>query len=412
MKLNKHLLAFFALSGLLSFTACSDDDSTAINDETPGSSKTEQYVIAASDSQNSYLFTTDDLSQGSVSPKNSLQVIGTPSWFFAGDDALYSFVYRKGDPGTTQSFALGNDGKIQARKEVNLTVSMQSKALIDDMIYLQYSSRNYAEPEATFYKINTENEAVTGPMVINTKELAPNGEVAYVTDIAGYKDYVLVGFRTIFAGENGAETFGSNYTDHTYLAVFDKNMGFVKLLQDSTRTGVIAGQKRSGGETGIEPVENGDIYVFSSALDAPEVPSGVLKINNGSLAFDQDYFFNISEASGGYKLYKTYYVGENTFVLQMFTEKGVASASPKDTRHKFAVVNVADKTFNWVSGVPDYIQSIGAPYVDKDNDKVVFPIESNGYPTLYIVDAKTATMTAGLQIKAEGVNAIGKLSVE
>lgn len=414
MKIKKIVYLSIVLSGFLSLTACSDDDE--IIDNTgggDGEEATAQYVIAATDSENSYLVTAENIAEGSVSPQdgNGEQIIGTPSWYFYNDVAAYSFVYRKGDPGTMQSYSLDANGELVSRNEIDLQVSIQSRGIIDDEMYVQYSSRNYEEPVATFYIINGETQAVQGPFTIDTEALAGNGEYAYITDIAQYNDNVLIGYRTIKAGEDGGDSaFNSDYNDRTYVGVFNKGLELQKVIEDSGRTGVIAGQNRSQGETGIEPVENGDIYVFSSALDAPEVPSGVLKINNGTFEFDQDYFFNISEASGGNKLYRSFYVGESTFVLQMFSEENVASASPVDTRNKFAVVNVANQTFDWVTGVPDNIQSIGNPYIDEDNNEVVFPIETNVYPTLYIVDADNATMSAGLEVVAEGIGAVGKLS--
>lgn len=402
-----------ALGGLLALTSCSEDENPVTNEE-ENNAVTEQYVIASSDTENTYLLTTEKVSEGSISPQNtnSTQVLGTPIWYFFKDQALFSFVYRKGDPGTTKSFVLNDQGELEVRNEIDLQVSMQSKAIIGDEIYLQYSSRNYAEPAATFYKINGNTEVVSGPFTINTEELAGNGETAYLTDIAGYKDYILVGYQSINAGENGGETWTSTHYDHTYVGVYTKDFEFVKRIEDTGRTGFVAGQSRSQGETGIEPVENGDVYVFSSAMGIKELPSGVLKINNGTLAFDKDYFFNISEASGGYKLYRTHYLGENTFVLRMFTEKNTASGSPADTRFKFAVVNVVDKTFDWVTGVPDGILSIGVPYVNKKDNEVVFPIETSLYPTLYTIDANTASMTSGKEVVAEGVQAVGRLSIQ
>lgn len=417
--MRNYLSIGLATVGLFALIACSNDDDLPVNDggqETPVVG--DQYVVIANDTKNSYMMTTDDISDGKISPQNTenKQVLGTPSWYFYEDVAAYSFIYRKGDPGTTQSFVLGENNALKSRNEIDLSVSMQTIASIDDYIYLGYSSRNYEEPEATYYKINPHTQTVEGPLVIDTKALAnfeDTQEIAYTTDIAGYKDYILVGYRTIMAGAQGEShsTFDSNYDNITRVAVFDKNFNLVKIIKDSGRTGVVAGQRRGGARTGIEPVENGDVYVFSSALNLPEVPSGVLKINNGTLEFDQNYFFNISEASGGFKVFRSYYVGNNTFVLRMFSEKNIASASPSDLRRKFAVVNVADETFTWVTGVPTNILSIGTPYIDKADNKVVFPMETSGYPTLYLVDAEMATMTAGVEVIAEGIDAVGKLSV-
>ncbi len=416
--LNKKLYLSFALAAVLGFTSCSDDDddvSSTGGGSGSSSNGSEQYVVAATSEENSYLLTTEDISEGELSiVGDGLQVVGTPSWYFFKDVAAYSFVYRQGDPGTTQSYILNEEGDLEGRNELDLQVSIQSRGIIGDEMFVQYSSRNYIEAVSTFYKINGETQGVTGPITVDTEELANNGEYAYITDITEYNGQVLVGYRTIKAGSDGEDNaFNSDFNNSTKIAVYNEDLELQQRIIDEGRTGNVAGQQRSQGETGIEPVENGDIYVFSSAIDAPDVPSGILKINNGTMEFDEDYFFNISEASGGYKLYRTYYVGDNTFVLRMFSDEGSATTTPGDIRNRFAVINVIDQSFNWVeTGVPSNITGIGTPYVDTDKNQVVFPIETEGYPRLYILNTDNNTMTAGTEVVAESISAIGKLSNE
>lgn len=415
MKFIRQSILSLLFGGFLLLASCSSDDNNdGKADDNPFAE--EQYMVVATDSENSYLMTVTDIAEGSISPNssNSLMVMGTPTWYFAEDIAAYGFIYRQGDPGTTQSFALNHEGKLQSRNEINLTVSIQSRAFINDKIYVEYSSRNYLQPTATFYKIDPYTQAVSGPFTINTEEIAGNGEYAYLTDIAAVNDDILVAFRTIRAGSDGNEDdlFASDFNDHTRIAVLNQDLELQKVITDTGRTGNIAGQFRGGAETGIEVTDNGNVYAFASALDGEGVDSGVLKLNTDTMEFDEDYFFNISEASGGYKLYRSYYVGGNTFVLRMFTDAGIASASPDYTRTKFAVVNVVDQTFDWVANVPSGILEIGEPFVDKSKKEVVVPIETSGYPKLYIINTQTAQMTEGLEIKAEGLTGVGKLRIQ
>src|SRR5699024_2893307 len=290
---------------------------------------------------------------------------------------------------------------------------MQVRGDYKDNLLVGYSSRSHTDPVATFYKINATTEAISDEIVVPTDTLAPQGEIAYFTDIAQYGDYILAGFRTISGGaDDELGTFGSEHLNETFIAVYDKNFNPVKVIHDSGRTGQIAGQTRSQGRTGIDQVDNGDVYVFSSAIEAPDVPSGVLKINEGELAFDQDYFFNISEASGGSDVYRTYYMGGTTFIVRMFD--GQASANPDVPRTGFAVVDVAQKTFTWVEdGVPSEISAISAPYIDKDNNQLIYGITTpDTRPHLYSIDPETATMTQGTEVVAEGILGIGKLTIQ
>lgn len=284
--ISKSFIALL-LSGCFFLTSCNDDKDDLGDGSENEPIAMEQYVIMATDSENTYLTTTTDISEGSVSPNgnNSKQVIGTPSWYFAKDLAAYGFVYRQGDPGTTQSFDLNEEGKLSERNEIDLTVSIQSKALINDQIYLEYSSRNFEEPTATFYKIDPVTQGVAGPFVLSTDNLADNGEYAYFTNMKDVNGKILMGFRTIKAGSDGNEDdlFASDYNDHTYIAVYNQDLELEKVIEDTGRTGLIAGQFRGGAETGIEKTDSGEVYAFASALDGEGVPSGILKIDTNTM---------------------------------------------------------------------------------------------------------------------------------
>lgn len=405
----KHNLSVLALGSVfLTFTACSKDDD--VRSIQPDINEEYQYVIAASSGENSYLLQTTSIDEGSIGAKGGIQVIGDRSWYFYKDLAAYSFIYSQGDPGKTSSFVLNESGVLTSRKEMGLEKSLQTRGVYNDYIFGAFSSRSYTDPVATFYKINAKTEAVSDEIPVNTENFTGNGEMGYFTDIAQYGEYLLAGVRTIKAGADGGTWTDTDFADSTFVAVFDENLKLKSLIRDGGRTGQVVGQAKSNGETGIEVVDNGDVYVFSSATNSPTAPSGVLKINKGELEFDDNYFFNISEASGGHKLWRVYYVGGSQFVLQMYSSPGQAGVTDAVIT-KFAVVDVASKSFAWVTaGVPADILEIGIPLIDRDMARVVFPISTSGaYPHLYIVNASTKTMTKGIEVVAEGIKGIGKL---
>lgn len=373
-----------------------------------------QYVIAAGVGENSYLLQANGIEDGSVSTVgNGIEVLGSRSWYFYKDFAAYSFLYSQGDPGVTSSYTLDQNGYLQSRQELGLEVSIQSRGIYKNNIIIQYSSRSYTNPVATFYKVDVENEALSSEIAVNTENFAGNGEMAYFTDFTEYQDKILAGFRTISGGaDTTLGTFGSLYTDSTYLAVFDENLNLERIIRDGGRTGQVAGQARSQGETGIEVVDNGDVYVFSSAIDDEDVPSGVLKINAGSWDFDPSYFFNISQASGGQKVYRVYYMGGKTFVLHMFDDPNTASASPSATRTSWAVLNLETENFQWVTGLPADIDDLGTPYIDREENRLVLPVTATGgsYPHLYLINPDDATATQGIEVVGESVLGIGKLT--
>src|SRR5699024_12547132 len=91
-----------------------------------------------------------------------------------------------------------------------------------------------------------------------------------------------------------------------------------------------------------------------------------------------------------------------------------ASENPDVSRSGFAVFDVAKKTFTWVEdGVPSEISAISAPYIDKDNNQLVYGITTpDTRPHLYSIDPETATMTQGTEVVAEGILGIGKLTIQ
>jgi len=408
---TKHNIFLVALgSMLLTFSACSKDDKNGPEMPTDGDY---QYVIAASSGDDSYLIQTNNIDEGSISAKGGIHVLGNRSWYFYKDFAAYSFIYAKGDPGKTSSFILNGEGKLTPRKELGLNKSIQTRGVYNDYIYAAFSSRTSTDLVATFYQINTKTEAVSNEITVNTKNFTGNGEMAYFTDIVQYGDYVLAGVRTIKGAdpENPNRPWAdTDFADSTFVAVFDKDLKVKTIIRDGGRTGQILGMSQANGETGIEVVDNGDVYVFASATSSSTAPSGVLKINKGKLEFDQDYFFDISKASGGNKLWRVYYVSDNKFVLQMYTNAGQAGVT-EGVITKFAVVDVANKTFDWVeTGVPGDILEIGTPLIDREENRVVFPITtSSEYPHLYSINPSTKSMTKGIEVVAEGIKGIGKL---
>jgi len=403
---KKHNIFLLALgSMLLTFSACSKDDNNGPEIPADGDY---QYVIAASSGENSYLVQTDNIDGGSIRAQGGVQVLGNRSWYFYNDFAAYSFIYSQGDPGKTSSFVLNDKGLLTPRKELGLNKSIQTRGVYNEYIYAAFSSRASTDPVATFYQINTKTEAVSSEISVNTKNFTGNGEMAYFTDIAQYGEYVLAGVRTIKAGADGGTWTDTDFADSTFVAVFNKDLSVKTIIRHGGRTGQILGMSKSNGETGIEVVDNGDVYVFASATSSATAHSGVLKINKGDLAFDKEYFFDISEASGGHKLWRVYYVSDNKFVLQMYTNPGQEGVTD-GTITDFAVVDVVNKTFDKVTGIPADINEIGTPLIDKEENRVVFPIETSSGSHLYIVNPSNKTMTKGIEVVAEGIKGIGKL---
>ena len=172
---------------------------------------------------------------------------------------------------------------------------------------------------------------------------------------------------------------------------------------------------------GLSVDENDDVYAFSSAtaqtngeFTSPH-PSAITRINDGETAFDESYFFNINEASGGYYLTDHVYASNGNVLLMM---QDVDDKSPYDTGRRLAVVNVYDQSFTWVDGLPDVkdITSVSnggnsVGHVSEDGGTVYVGLSTEESSHVYAIDMETATATQGLQVEGGVITSIERLEL-
>lgn len=419
-KYTNQIFGLMAATALVALSSCSSDDGGGNNggDDRGDAGTVEKYVVTASSGENDYIVTGDEWTPGNLFDATSATAVQSPGdriWSFYKDEVLYGFLYNQADAGTTASYILNSDGSISKRNELALNVSIHIREEIGGELILGYSDRlrNPELPQqAYFYKVNPETD-FSQEFILVVDDLLEVGEIAYFTDLAQYEGKIIAGARSV-----SASSFASDYYNNTYVVVFNDDFTVDQVIKDSGRTGFVAGQKLSQGDTGLEVVDSGDLYVFSSAqtnyADAltSDIPSGILKINKGDFAFDADYFFNITEASGGHNLFRTYYMGGTTFILSMYPGAKDKATFGSDA-DRFAVVDVATKSFEWVSNFPEEALKgweFRTPYVDRENNLLIVtasPAENEHY--LYAIDPVTAEATQLSEVIGESVKIIGTL---
>ena len=418
----KHL-NFLAIATMVTFLSCSSDDNggSGSDDDGGGSTAITKYVVTASSGENDYIVSGDDIAEDNTFDATSADAVQSPGsriWSFYKDEVLYGFLYNQADAGTTASYVLHTDGTITKRNEIALDVSIHVREEIGNELVLAYSDR-LRDPEvdqqAYFYKVDPATDA-SDEFTLVTNDLLEEGEVAYITDLAQYEGKIIAGARSI-----NSSGFTSDYYNNTYVIVLNDDFTVDQVIKDAGRTGFVAGQKYSQGDTGLEVVDNGDLYVFSSGqtsyadADGITVPSGVLKINQGDFEFDGDYFFNITEASGGFNMFRAFYMGGTTFVVAMYPGTNSDATFGIDA-DRFAVVDVAAETFEWVTGFPENALvgwEYRTPYLDEDNGVLVVtatPAENEHY--LYTINPVTAEATQLSEVIGESVKIVGKLTAE
>lgn len=122
----------------------------------------------------------------------------------------------------------------------------------------------------------------------------------------------------------------------------------------------------------IWAADNGDVYVFSPSYaktladvrQQTTLPAGVVRIKAGTRVFDDNYYYNLEEQSGGRSFLRCWHAGGSYFLLRMydrpFSQSGYVA-------NQLAVFNGNNGKLTFVTGLPavETITDFGkTPYVE------------------------------------------------
>lgn len=401
-------IAFALISAGLLLGACSKDDTM----ENPGTGEG-QFILAvspvASTGVADYLLTAENLETGTISTAgNGIEQDGTFRYYVTHNNKFFSMLYGQGNPGAVTAYELNDLGRLE--KVTNFqTETVQAFAPVNDDILLIKVPRSGGE-EALWYQVDSEQLLIADEGQTNIVKLAGNGERAHFTWITQVGDKVFAPYMSI-KGCCG-DTFGTNYPDSAWVAVYSyPDMQLETVIKDD-RTSYIGRYF----ENGLALVENGDIYAFSSSVATngddltSTKPSAITRIKAGTTEFDLDYYFNIEEASGGSNITSWTYVG-NGNVIALLTSPAEKGGYVQGKR--LAAINLPDKTFKWVSGMPEVseIESVTSNnYTPKDGKTAYIGLTlTDGISYVYKADAVAGTATQGLKVEGGTLTAISRL---
>ena len=262
--------------------------------------------------------------------------------------------------------------------------------------------------EATIYEINASEMKVSREAKINVFDAAGNGkEQAYFNDLQLIGNKVYAPFFQI---KNSS--FESDYADSAYVAIYSyPDFRLEKVIKDS-RTGTVGAYATNDA---LSITENGDIYTYSptaiaSGIAPTSKPSGILRIKSGTSEFDKDYFFNIEDVTGGYKIACMRYAGNGKALAQIYSFKDHVAAdkwTARDTR--LAVLDLNAKTVTYVDGVPLHTGGIKYKSII-DNGIAYLQVKNADGVYIYKVDIATAKGTKGAQIQGKAVMGFFKMT--
>ncbi|GAA4431947.1 DUF4374 domain-containing protein [Ravibacter arvi] len=408
-KTRNSILALLCCAAV--FSGCDKNDPDPGNGDGDGQllGKT-TYVIAASSGAQGvadYLLTSGQLESGILSTVGQgIEQDGSYRYYVQHKHRFFSLLYGQGNPGAVTTYKLNADGKLEKWSDFQ-TETVQVFAPVKDDLLLLKVPRSGTET-ALAIRINADSSKIVKETQINVVKLAGNGERAHFTWATQVGNKVFAPYMSIKGA--APDVFGTAYPDSTWIAVFSyPDLTLEKVIKDN-RTSFIGAYFNNG----LQVVENGDIYGFSPASatsnGAPVStrPSAFVRIKSGTTEFDQSYFFNVQEKSGGYKIAQQTYFGNGKFLLSMYGNANHTVAAPR----RLAIADVFNQTFTWVTGVPE-ILSVSSPYNNNTGDTE----KSTGYVGIntsagnyiYKINVNNGTATQGMKVEGGNITSIVKV---
>lgn len=452
-----------SLASVLSFTACTDSGDDGDN-VTGGGGVARPYVIAAtvtgSNSTTPVLLTASSLDEGTISAQgNGLVTDDATYWVFKGNEYLYGLAYNQGNAGLTRSYYMGeNYSLVQRDKEYAVnrftTYGIYGKYIITSSTgngAADWADENGFIPKTFLFSyLDTEGETYTSSPAEKSymsENFLGNGE--YVT-LAGFQErggklyaaavpmglsqygsaaeggrWIREGYEGLVKTEDGGSNSSSykkgelqwtQYPDECWVAIYDDASLTEPTLIKTDKISYACGRFKSQYYQMIWATENGDIYVLSpsyaktmaSPLQQTTKPAGVMRIKSGEERFDENYYLNVEDLSNGRSFMRSWYIGSNKFLLQMYDAPLTAGKSAP-TALSLAVLDVVNGTLVDVTGLPETLSALGkAPYME--NGYAYMPVTvTDGYPAMYKIDAATGEAVKGLVVEASALNGVGKL---
>lgn len=396
--------SFTAVIFAAALASCTKDSPNIIPED-PGS-----FILAvtpaASTGVADYLLTSSSLDTGKISTAgNGVEQDGTYRYYVTHKNKFFSMLYGQGNPGAVTAYDI-RDGRLNKLTNFQ-TETVQAFAPVKDDVLLVRISRNLASPTSTWYKVNADSLKITSEGAINTLTLTGLGELAHFTWIKQVGDKVFAPYQTI-----KDRSFNTDYPDKAWIAVFNyADMRLEKVIED-TRTSFIGRYFMDG----LSVAENGDIYAFSPSAAttggtiSSTKASAITRIKAGTTEFDQSYYFDVEAASGGKTITSWLYLGNNNYVVH--SQLRTARTSFPSGLY-VGIVNVVDKTYRAVSGLPDVasIRSLTTNnYSPKDGITGYIGVNlTDGKSYVYKIDAGTQMATRGLTVEGGALTAIQHL---
>lgn len=414
IKMKNRYALLLVIIGMLSLLISCDPplDFSEVNDEDLELTGATRFVISATPIGTTgiadYLLLANSLDEGSITTQgNGMEQDGSYRYYITHKNRFFSFLYGQGNPGAVTSYKLNAEGKLVKLSDFQ-SETVQVFAAVKDDIFMAKIPRS-GNQFSSMFRIDARKYQIVGEKQENIVNLAGNGERAHFTWATQVGDKLFLPYMSIKGV--APDAFGTSFPDSSWVAVYSyPELKFEKIIRDN-RTSYIGAYFNNG----LVEIENGDAYAFSPAaatnnsVVTSKNPSAFVRILKGTTAFDQSYFFNVEEISGGYHIAAQTYLGKGLFILSMYAQPGSVTGNAR----KFAIADVINKKFKWVTGIPEDITktTVINNYSPRDGKKGYIGITTASEGSyVYVFDAEIATAKKGLKVEGGTITAINALN--
>ncbi|WP_067144634.1 DUF4374 domain-containing protein [Pseudotamlana agarivorans] len=400
MKITRKITAWsLGLMAAVSIMSCSSDD----NDDNSGNPDITQkpYVLslAIQGSEGGFTYYTipfENVMEGSLTAAE--EGIDQPGYydFTKVDNTLYSIGGL--DNTDVSAISQNEDQTLSTEGNVSLSESIRDLVKADDETLI---SASIAEGAVTFRLFDANTVSITETIAKPTSDLhAATDANPSFSGMRVVGDHVFLSYYM-----SNPDTWATNYTDQAQVAVYSyPELDFEKVITDD-RVGPLGGFNI---KSGLEVDEDGNIYAISHSNPAngysqSTKPAGILKINAGETEFDQSYFFDVEDATGGNNVSHLKYLGNGKAFVEVNTAARAEQGTWSDSPLRSAVVNLNDETVNYIAGVPVHNGNGRRLAALHDGNYVYLCIPEEGGIYVYRMDVNNYTSTKGAEVQANFV---------
>ncbi len=172
--------------------------------------------------------------------------------------------------------------------------------------------------------------------------------------------------------------------EKAYVAVYNAiTLEYEKVINSDKTASLM-----SGWNPGSAISESGDLYMASSNTNKwngnESVPSGIVRIKSGETEFDNDYFLDITEATGLHSLGMVY-AGNNKAIVQIFNGEFI----------EYHVADLSSKSVTKLD-IPASDYPVRRSFTSLDNGNVAIISNTSSNNGLYIYNSASGSVKKGL----------------